>query len=109
LTFHSATEAERHFRQSYLPRLWRSSAEATIDGIVSRRLPDRSLGRAIENAWTHETRSPSRMMQELIGAFRPAGLHVFRHRKAMLFVSPVRPRPFSHDSSSVSPSVARIL
>ena len=27
-------------------------------GLLSRRLPDRGLGRAIENAWSHETRSP---------------------------------------------------
>ena len=72
-------------------------------------LSDRSLGRAIEDAWAQEYRSPSKMMQELIGAFRQAGLHVFRHRKGMLFVSPVRARPFGHGSASVSPSVAAIL
>src|SRR2546423_3463789 len=49
------------------------------------------------------------MMQELIGAFRQAGLHIFRHRKAMLFVSPIRLRPFRHNSASVSSSVAAII
>ena len=63
----------------------------------------------IEEGWAQEARSPSKMMQELIGAFRETGLHVFRHRKAMLFVSPMRVRPFSHESSSVSPSVVAIL
>jgi hypothetical protein len=49
------------------------------------------------------------MMQELIDALRQGALHVFRHRKAMLFVSPIRARPFKHDSASVSPSVAAIV
>jgi hypothetical protein len=109
LTFTNAAETERHFRQTYLPGLLRSSVELTLDGVVSRQLPDRSLGRLIENAWAQEYRSPSKMMQELIGAFRQAALHVFRHRKGMLFVSPVRARPFSHGSASVSPAVGAIL
>ena len=72
LTFRSPAETERHFRQTYLPGLLRSSAELTLDGVVSRRLADRSLGRAIEDAWAHEYRSPSKMMQELIERV-PAG------------------------------------
>ncbi len=109
LTFTSAAETERHFRQTYLPGLLQSSAELTVDGVESRRLPDRSLGRLIEDAWAHEFRSPTGMMQELIGALRQHSLHIFRHRKGMLFVSPVRARPFQHQSGSVSSSVAGIL
>lgn len=108
-TFKSAADTERHFRQTYLPGLLHNRSEVTLDGVVSRRLPDHSLGRVIEDAWAREIRSPSKMMQELIDAFRRGGLHVFRHRKAMLFVSPVRARPFKHDSSSVSSSVAAIV
>jgi len=109
LTFTSAVETERHFRQTYLPGLLRSSPELTLDGVVSRQLADRSLGRLIENAWAQEYRSPSKMMQELIGAFRQAAIHLFRHRKGMLFVFPIRARPFSHGSASVSPAVGAIL
>ena len=109
LTFHSAAETERHFRQTYLPGLLRRSEELTVDGVVSRRLSDRSLGRVIEEAWAQEHRSPSKMMQELIGAFRQTGLHVFRHRKGMLFVSSVRVRPFGHGNESISPTVVAIL
>jgi hypothetical protein len=109
LTFPSMAETERHFRQAYLPGLVQNSAALTLDGVVSRRLPDRSLGRAIENAWAAEFRSPTKMMQELIAALRQHGLHIFRHRKGMLFVSPIRARPFQHGSASVSPSVAGVL
>jgi hypothetical protein len=107
--FSSAAEAERHFRSNYLPGLVRSVDEVTISGVLSRRLPDRTLNRALEDAWTRETRSPSNMIQELVGRFRQAGLNVFRHRRGMLFVSPIRVRPFVYAQSEVSPTVNAIL
>ena len=109
ITFANAAEAERHFRQTHLPTLLRSAHELTIDGVSSRRLPDRALGRAIEDAWSAETRSPSKMMQELAAALRQAGLIIFRHRRGMLFVSPIRLRTFSHESAGVSASINGIL
>ena len=109
LTFSSAAEAERHFRSHYLPGLIRSIEEATIGGAMSRRLPHTMLNRAIEEAWAGETRSPSNMMQELASQFRQNGLHVFRHRRGMLFVSPIRARAFVHEQAGVSPSVNAIL
>jgi hypothetical protein len=109
LTFSPAVEAERHFRSRYLPGLIRSVAEVTIGGALSRRLPDRVLNRAIEEAWAQEARSPSNMMQELAGRFRQSGLHVFRHRRGMLFVSPIRVRAFVHEQAGVSPAVNAIL
>ncbi len=109
LTFSSAVEAERHFRSHYLPGLMRRVGEVTLGGALSRRLPDRTLSRAIEEAWTQETRSPSNMMQELSGRFRENGLHIFRHRRGMLFVSPIRVRAFRHEQAGVSLSVNAIL
>jgi hypothetical protein len=109
LTFSSVVEAERHFRTHYLPGLIRSVEEVTIGGALSRRLPDRTLNRAIEEAWARETRSPSNMMQELSGRFRENGLQVFRHRRGMLFVSPIRVRAFVHEHAGVSASVNAIL
>jgi len=108
-TFASAAEAERHFRQNYLPGLIRTAQEIAIDGVLSRRLPDRALHRAIEDAWTLETRSPSKMMQELTGKFREAGLNIFRHRRGMLFVSPIRARALVQESAAVSSAVSAIL
>src|SRR6184192_3485300 len=108
-TFASAAEAERHFQSNYLTGLVRSVEEVTIGGVLSRCLPDRTLNRAIEDAWTRENRSPSNMMQELAARFRQAGLNVFRHRRGMLFVSPIRMRAFVHEQGGVSPSVNAIL
>ena len=109
VTFSSAVEAERHFRSQYLPGLVRSVGEATIGGAMSRRLPHPRLSRAIEEAWAGENRSPSNMMQELASKFRQNGLHVFRHRRGMLFVSPIRARAFVHEQAGVSLSVNAIL
>ncbi len=109
LRFSSAVEAERHFRSTYLPELIRSLEELTIGGVLSRHSPDRILNRAIEDAWTRESRSPSDTMQELAGRFRQNGLHIFRHRRGMLFVSPIRVRAFVHEQAGVSVSVNAIL
>jgi hypothetical protein len=109
LTFSSAAEAERHFRSHYFPALVRSVEDVIVGGTPSRSLPDRILNRAIEQAWVAETGSPSNMMQELASRFRQNALHIFRHRRGMLFVSPIRVRGFAHEHTGVSPSVNAIL
>src|SRR5207253_8548032 len=106
-TFNAETETERHFREKYLPTLISETGETEIDGVTSRKLSDRGIARVIENAWSAEVRSPSNMMQELAGRFRGAGLQIFRHRKGMLFVSPVRLKAI--DEAAVSDSVRQIL
>ena len=109
VSFASSADAERHFRQTYLPTLLREANQFTISGVLSRRLPDRRLGRAIEDAWAQETRSPAKMMQELSAGLRQAGLNIFRHRRGMLFVSPVRAKAFGHERAGVSASINAIL
>jgi len=106
-TFNAETETERHFREKYLPTLISETGETEIDGVTSRKLSDRGIARVIENAWSAEVRSPSNMMQELAGRFRGAGLQIFRHRKGMLFVSPIRLKAI--DETAVSDSVRHIL
>jgi hypothetical protein len=102
-------ETERHFRSQYFPALVRSVQDVTVGGTSSRSLPDRILNRAIEAAWARETRSPSDVMQELASRFRQNGLHIFRHRRGMLFVSPIRIRAFVHEQAGVSLLVNAIL
>lgn len=109
VTFSSAAETERHFRSQYFPTLVRSVQDVTVGGTSSRSLPDRILNRAIEEAWARETRSPSDVMQELASRFRQNGLHIFRHRRGMLFVTPIRVRAFVHEQTGVSPVVNAIL
>jgi hypothetical protein len=107
LTFNSEADAERHFREHYLPSLINETRETVIDGPSSRSLRDPRVARLIENLWANEVRSPSHMMQELAGRLRGGGLHIFRHRRGMLFVSPIRPK--SIDETAVSESIHRLL
>ena len=109
LTFSSAAETERHFRSHYFPALIHNVEEVTVGGTSSRSLADRVLNRAIEQAWVRETRSPSNIMQELASRLRQNGLHIFRHRRGMLFVSPIRVRAFVHEQAGVSPLVNAIF
>jgi hypothetical protein len=108
-TFASITEAERHFEKTYLPSLVRAVSEVTIDGPTSRQMHDRAFNRLIENEWNREMKSPSPMMQELAARFREANVHVFRHRRGMLFVSSIYPRPLSNQQTAVSSQVRTIV
>lgn len=108
LNFNTAAEAERHFRQHYLPELVQPVIDPVVGGVTSRQMADRGLRRLIEDAWSLETRSPSQMMQELSNRIREAGLHIFRHRRGMLFVTAVRVRPFAHEQGA-SAQVQAIL
>ena len=109
LTFSSVTETERHFEKNYLPGLVRTVSEVTIDGPASRQMHDRVLNKVIENEWNRETKSPSPMMQELASRFREVALHIFRHRRGMLFVSPIYPRAFTNEQTAVSSQVRTII
>jgi len=109
VTLSSVVETERHFRSNHLPGLIHSMEHVTIGGSLSRSLQDRLLNRAIEQAWVREARSPSNMMQELATRFRQNELHIFRHRRGMLFVSPVRVRAFVHEQAGVAQSVNSLL
>ena len=110
LTFSSAAEVGTTFSFAVFPGTRpQRGPDVTVGGTSSRSLPDRILNRAIEQAWVRETRSPSNMMQELASRFRQNGLHIFRHRRGMLFVSPIRVRAFVHEHAGVSPLVNAIL
>jgi len=110
LSFSTAAEAERHFRINYLPGLVQSINDQTIGGVQSRQLQDRRIGGFIETSWSKEIRSPSQMMQELSARLRDHGLQIYRHRRGMLFVTGVRPKPFARqEDQAVSAQVLQIL
>ena len=109
VTFSSVTETEHHFEKNYLPGLVRTVSEVTIDGPASRHMHDRVLNKVIENEWNRETKSPSPMMQELASRFREVALHIFRHRRGMLFVTPIYPRAFTNEQTAVSSQVRTIV
>jgi hypothetical protein len=108
-TFAGANDAEKHFEKNYLPGLVRTVSEIVIDGPSSRQMHDRVLARLIEREWNRENKSPSPMMQELAARFREASVHVFRHRRGMLFVTSIYPRAFTAEQTAVSSQVRTIV
>ena len=82
----------------------------TLDGVVSRRLPDRALGRRDRGRLGAGIRSPTKMMQELIGAF-PAkrAPHFPASQRRCSLSRRCAPRPFQHDTRRFRPSIAAIL
>lgn len=105
--FTTLGEAEQHFRENFLPGLIRAASSVHLTGTASRALSDRGIAAAVRQAWEQERGFPGQMMHQLRQQFSKSGLHVFKHRKRMQFVSLIRPSPM--ETGSLSPSVAEIL
>jgi len=105
--FGSLNEVEQHFKEHYLPGVIRAGSSFHLTGEASRTLTDRGIAAAVRQAWEQERGFPGQMMHQLRQQFSRSGLHVFKHRKRMQFVSLIRPSPMEH--GSLSPSVAEIL
>jgi hypothetical protein len=103
----SLSEVEGHFREHYLPGLIRAASSFHLSGEASRALEDRGIAAAVRQAWEQERGFPGQMMHQLRQQFTRSGLHVFKHRKRMQYVSLIRPSPM--EDGSLSPSVAEIL
>jgi hypothetical protein len=105
--FASLADAEQHFKEHYLPGLIRTGTSFHLTGTASRAIVDRGIAAAVRQAWEQERGFPGQMMHQLRQQFTRAGLHVFKHRKRMQFVSLIRPSPM--ENGSLSSSVAEIL
>jgi hypothetical protein len=105
--FNSLNDVEHHFRENFLPGLIRSASSIHLSGESSRSLTDRGIAAAVRQAWEQERGFPGQMMHQLRQQFSRAGLHVFKHRKRMQFVSLIRPSPM--ENGNLSASVAEIL
>jgi hypothetical protein len=103
----TVAEVEQHFREHFLPGLIREGSWFHLSGEASRSLADRGIAAAVRQAWEQERGFPGQMMHQLRQQFAKAGLHVFKHRKRMQFVSLIRPSPM--ENGSLSASVAEIL
>ncbi len=101
-------EARQHFRQHYLDGLLRTGTTLSVHGSVARTLPEPTVMQAIRNAHEQELRYPAQFVQLLRQGLQNAGLHIFKHRKRVVYVSLARPTPFvAH--GAVSDNVKVIL
>ncbi len=107
--FKSVQEVEAHFRANYLEKAIRSGKTLEMSGVASRNVGDRQIRDAIRSAWEKERSFPAQTVNRLRPPFQDAGLHIWKHRKRILFVSTVRPVRFGSDAQSVSKHIADIL
>jgi hypothetical protein len=109
LTFENLSAVEQHFRENYLQKVVKPCLAAEIYGEHVRHLPDRSVVAAIRKARDRENRFPAQMAGALRHGLNQAGLHVFKHKKRILYISTVRPQLFDPNQASLSPGLAAIL
>ncbi len=109
LEFKSAAEVEAHFRSHYLENEVRGQRSVEIGGTASRSVRDRTLCEAIRAAWEKERGFPSQIVNQIRPHFVESGLHIWKHRKRILFVSTVRPVRFGQAAKDISAHIAGIL
>jgi hypothetical protein len=109
VAFESVAAMEQHFRGNHLEKLIKPCLAAEISGDVARHLPDRSIIAAIRRARERENRFPAQMAGALRHGLNQAGLHVFKHKKRILYISTIRPQLFDPNQAKVSPGLEAIL
>ena len=107
--FENPAAVEQHFRTHYLPSLVRPCLAAELSGETARHLPDRGIIAAIRKARDRENRFPAQIAGALRHGLNQAGLHVFKHKKRILYISTVRPQLFDSNQASVSSNLSAIL
>ncbi len=106
--FKSLNEIEQHFRKNYLPQLIKSGVSLETNGASSRDCTDRSILAGLRDAWEQERGFPGSLVHHLRPRLMDAGLHFFKHRKRVLYISPIRPQ--RHASGELfSGNIASIL
>jgi hypothetical protein len=107
--FDNLAAVEQHFRANYLPTLVRRCLAAELSGETARHLPDRGIIASIRKARDRENRFPAQIAGALRHGLNQAGLHVFKHKKRILYISTVRPQLFDANQASVSTGLSVIL
>jgi hypothetical protein len=105
----SEADLERHFREHHLEKTIHKSSEITMTGEASRGLEDHRMVQLIRTHWEKEDQFPANLANRLRQSFNKVGLHVFKARKGMQFVSPFHPKALVADPVDVSPNVVKIL
>jgi hypothetical protein len=91
ITFKTAFDAEQHFKKQYLPHIVKSGQTLECSGQASRSGADRFVAGAVRTAWEAESHFPQQIVNGLRPYFMEAGLHFFKHRKRVLYVSATKP------------------
>jgi hypothetical protein len=109
VVFESLQAVEQHFRANYLHTVIHPCLAAEISGDTVRFLPDRSIVASIRRARDRENRFPAQMAGALRHGLNQGGLHVFKHKKRILYISTLRPQPFDLNQAAASPGLGAIF
>jgi len=91
ITFKTAFDTEQHFKKQYLPQIVKSGQTLECSGQASRSGVDRFVAGAVRTEWEKESHFPQQIVNGLRPYFVEAGLHFFKHRKRVLYVSATKP------------------
>lgn len=108
-TFDSLAEVERHFREHYLEAEVQTGRSFEMTGAASRALPERGLFHTVREAWEKERAFPGQIVNPLRGALLARGLHLFKHKKRMQYMTAVKPARVGTNDGAFSPHLARIV
>ena len=103
----SLAEVQRLFVQDHAPALATDGHRFIIPAEAARQLDDPQLRNAVREAWTRESHRPFSLMLALRPAFNHMGLHLFRVKSGITFVTYIRPRPI--DPGQAITSIAAVL
>ena len=109
LVFESASDVEQHFRKNYLTPLIKQAQSFEVSGEISRSLPDRRIAASVKKAWEKELQFPGQLMHHLRRELTEVGLHIFKHRKRIQYISVIRPDRFKGSTQVLSENIAVIL
>jgi hypothetical protein len=108
IIFKSLSEAEQHFRKTYLLQLIKSAVSLETSGEASRACTDRGILTGLRASWEQERGFPGSLVHHLRPRFTDVGLHFFKHRKRIIYISPIRPQRHS-PTQLFSEGIASIL
>jgi len=108
-TLNSETEVERHFKENHAAGTVRTGHEFIVEREVCNQLEHLQLATAIRLARENEASFPVNLAGRLRENFFKMGLHVFKGKKRIQFVSLIRPKSLIADSGDVSESIWAIL
>jgi hypothetical protein len=90
--FKSIAEAELDFRKNHLPELMKTGLVLQCGGKAVREMHERGLTSAAREAFDKETTYPAGIVNGLRRFLNEEGLHIFKHRKRLLYVTPIWPK-----------------
>jgi hypothetical protein len=106
-SFKSLAEVEAHFRQHYLPQELKCGTSFETNGLSFRGATDRALGAALRDEFDRERGYPVNLVNNMRPILNEAALHFFKHRKRIVFISPLR--PLRHPSGPAREDILAIL